>query len=60
MAGQANLIVQLRDGSGMMIPRTWTSADGEHGSKQAVVDKTIALAGLRDLLALVDTLKRQT
>jgi hypothetical protein len=60
MAGQANLIVQLRDGSGMMMPRKWTNADGAPRSKEAAVDRTITVAGVRELLALVAVLKRQT
>ena len=56
--GRKDLLVQLRDGSAIRLPRSWTDADGA-----TVPDSCPAtiftVASVRELAALLDALKQR-
>jgi len=59
LKGGQHLIVRLRDGSTMRLPRAWTDADGVAGSPSAQLSTVFTIEALRELLGLLDALKRR-
>jgi hypothetical protein len=59
-AGKSYLIVRLPDTSTLRIERTWTDADGPPTPTARGVDTPLTAAALRELVAIVDALKRRS
>ena len=57
--GKASIVVRLADGSSMKLPREWTDADGATECQELGGDSRFCLAGLRELLQLVEALNRR-
>ena len=57
--GKVSIVVRLADGSSMKLPREWTDADGATECQELGGDSRFCLAGLRELLQLVEALKRR-
>lgn len=52
------LVIRLADGSAMSIPRDWTDVDGTQPSPETGSGTQLTVPALRDLLELVDSLRR--
>jgi hypothetical protein len=59
LKGGQHLIVRLRDGSTMRLPRSWTDADGVPVSRPAPPSNVFTIAALRELIALLEALRRR-
>lgn len=60
-AGGAQLVIRLRDGSTMKVPRAWTDVDGDLQRLHEGTHAThLTLASLRELMGLVETLQRRS
>ena len=57
--GPKSLVVRLRDGSTMKIPRLWTDIDGVASSAEMCGSETFTLEAFRELIELIDNLKRR-
>jgi len=51
------MVVRLRDGTSMRLPRAWTDADGAAPSKRS--DHVFSAESLRELIEHVDILGRR-
>jgi hypothetical protein len=58
MDGNERIVIRLRDGTSMHIPRAWTSADGVAEAKPSVHDGVFSVDSLRGLLRVLDGLLR--
>ena len=55
--GPAQMVVRLRDGTSMRLPRAWTDADGAPPSKRS--EHVFSAEALRELIEHVDILGRR-
>ena len=56
--GQKDLLVQLRDGSAIRLPRAWTDADGAP-FPQPLPATLVTVSSVRELITLLDALRRR-
>ena len=56
--GKKDLLVQLRDGSTIKLPRSWTDADGATALESSPA-AVFTLASVRELAALLDALRQR-
>jgi hypothetical protein len=55
--GPAQVVVRLRDGTSMRLPRAWTDADGAPPTRSRA--QVFSVDALRELFEQVDTLLRR-
>jgi hypothetical protein len=60
LKGGQHLIVRLGDGSTMRMPRSWTDADGPTVSRASKPSTLFTIDSLRELIALLEALRRRT
>jgi len=60
LKGGQHLIVRLRDGSTMRMPRSWTDADGPPTSRPSQLSTVFTIDSLRELIALLQALRLRT
>ena len=58
-AGPKSLVVRLKDGSTMKIPRLWTDIDGLASGSEMCDSEIFTLEACRELIELIDSLKRR-
>lgn len=58
MSGRTQLVVRLRDGTTLRVPRAWTDADGM--PPEAARESVFTVDALRELLERVALLRRGT
>jgi len=57
IGGPRQIVIRLRDGSTMRIPRVWTDADGARSDSPPPSETVFTVEALRELLELVSALK---
>jgi len=60
LKGGQHLIVRLRDGSTMRLLRSWTDADGPDVSQPSQLSTMFTIDSLRELIGLLEALRRRT
>ena len=58
-ADKNNLTLRLADGATLKMPRAWTNADGATGTQQPSISSVFTVEALRELMALVGTLRNR-
>ena len=56
--GQTHLLLQLRDGSAIRLPRSWTDADGAP-APSPLPATLVTVDSVRELITLLDALRRR-
>ena len=56
-SNKQTLVLRLADGSAMKMPRAWTNADGAAPAPELSLSSVFTVEALRELLALVGTLR---